>query len=80
MKAAIKKWGNSAAVRIPASVLRAAKLEADEAVEVREERGRIVIEPVQRKEYRLAELVKGITAENRHDEIDFGGPVGREVW
>jgi antitoxin MazE len=80
MKAAIKKWGNSAAVRIPASVLRAARLEADEAVDVREESGRIVIEPLRRKEYKLTELVKGITADNQHDESDFGGPVGREVW
>ena len=80
MRAAIKKWGNSAAVRIPASVLQAARLEADEAVEVREESGRIVIEPVRRREYKLAELVKGITARNQHEEIDFGGPAGREVW
>ena len=80
MKAAIKKWGNSAAVRIPASVLQAARLETDEAVDVREEAGRIVIEPVRRKEYSLADLVKGITAENQHEEVEFGGPVGREVW
>jgi len=80
MKAAIRKWGNSAAVRIPASVLETARMEVDEAVDVREEAGRIVIEPVRHKEYRLAELVKGITAENQHDEIDPGGPVGKEVW
>ena len=80
MRAAIKKWGNSAAVRIPAAVMQTARLELDEAVEVREESGRIVIEPVRRKEYNLAELVKGITAQNQHEEVDFGGPAGREVW
>ncbi len=80
MKAAIKKWGNSAAVRIPAAVLETARMEVDEAVNVREESGRIVIEPVRRKEYSLAELVKGITADNQHKEVDFGGPVGKEVW
>lgn len=52
----------------------------DEPVDVREESGRIVIEPVQRKEYDLAELVKGITRENLHREIDFGGPAGKEAW
>jgi antitoxin MazE len=80
MRAAIKKWGNSAAVRIPASVLQTAHLDVDEAVEVREECGRIVIEPVRRKEYDLATLIKGITRENLHKEVDFGGAVGREVW
>jgi antitoxin component of MazEF toxin-antitoxin module len=28
----------------------------------------------------LDELVSRITPENRHEEIDFGPPVGREVW
>jgi antitoxin MazE len=80
LKAAIRKWGNSAAVRIPAAVLETARMEVDEAVEVREESGRIVIEPVRRKEYSLADLVKGITADNQHEEIDFGRPAGKEVW
>jgi NADPH:quinone reductase-like Zn-dependent oxidoreductase len=31
-------------------------------------------------EYNLAELVKGITSRNLHDEIDFSGPVGKEIW
>jgi len=80
MRAVVKKWGNSAAVRVPAAVLRAAHLELDEVVEVREESGRVVIEPVNRKEYDLDELVKQITSRNRHEEIDFGQPAGKEVW
>lgn len=75
----VKKWGNSASVRIPASVMAAAKLRLDQAVEVREEQGRVVIQPVRRGEYRLADLIAGITDENRHDEIDFGPPVGKEI-
>ena len=38
MKATIRKWGNSAAVRIPAVVLLTARMELDEAVEGRSER------------------------------------------
>ena len=33
-----------------------------------------------RPKYTLAELPAGITPENRHDFIDFGPPVGKEVW
>ena len=80
MEGVVKKWGNSAAVRIPASVLDAARLELDQAVDVREERGRIVIEPKRQKEFTLAELVDGITADNLHAPIDTGAPVGREAW
>ncbi|HUI74582.1 MAG TPA: AbrB/MazE/SpoVT family DNA-binding domain-containing protein [Candidatus Acidoferrum sp.] len=80
MKAMVRKWGNSAAVRIPSAVLQAAQLRLDEPVAVREEAGRIVIEPLQRKEYRLAELLKGISRENLHKEADFGRPMGNEAW
>jgi len=80
MKAVVKKWGNSASVRIPAAVLQAAKLRLEDSVDVREESGRIVIEPVPRKEYDLSELLKRITPENLHEEADFGRPVGNEAW
>jgi antitoxin MazE len=78
MRTVVKKWGNSASVRIPAAVMQAAHLHLDETVDVRGESGRIVIEPAQRKEYDLAELVKQITGENLPDEADFGRPVGKE--
>jgi antitoxin MazE len=80
MRAVVKKWGNSASVRIPVAVLQAAHLDLDEPVDVREESGRIVIEPVRRKEYDLAELMKRITRKNLHSEVTFGGPVGKEAW
>lgn len=80
MRVVVKKWGNSAAVRVPASVMQAAQLRLEEPVDVREEGGRIVIEPVRRKQYDLAELLKGITRENLHDEAELGRAVGKEAW
>ena len=76
----VKKWGNSAAVRLPTSVMKATQLELDEVVEVREDRGRIVIERVRPKRYELSELLKAITNKNQHREIDFGSAVGGEIW
>jgi antitoxin MazE len=80
MKTTVKKWGNSAAVRIPASVMEAMRIDLDEVVEIREEKGRIVIEPLRQKTYVLDELLKGITAKNLHETVDFGHPQGKEVW
>ena len=80
MRAKVKKWGNSAAVRIPASVMQATRLDLDEAVDVREEAGRIVIEPVRRKTYDLDKLLKRITTKNQHEAVDFGPAVGKEAW
>jgi antitoxin MazE len=76
----VKKWGNSAAARIPASVLEAARVRLDQPVDVREEGGRIVIEPLRPVRYDIETLVAGITDENRHDPVDMGKPVGREIW
>jgi antitoxin MazE len=78
MRVTVKKWGNSASVRIPAAIMEAAHLTLDEVVDIREEGGRIVIEPVRPRGYDLAELLAGITPENLHAEIDFGGPLGKE--
>jgi len=80
MEIIVKKWGNSAAVRIPASVMAAAHITLEQLVEVREEQGRIVIEPVRRKTYKLDKLLDGITAKNQHKPIDTGEPIGKEVW
>ncbi len=77
MSIIVKKWGNSAGIRIPAPVLEAAKITLEQPVAVRAEGGRIVIEPVQAG-YDLNDLIAGITPENRHGESNFGPPAGRE--
>lgn len=78
MRAVVKKWGNSASIRIPSNVLKAAKIEIDDPVDIREEQGRIIVEPLRQTSYDLADLIEGITRDNLHDEVDFGRPVGKE--
>ena len=78
MRVVVKKWGNSAAVRIPSGIMQAARLNLDEAVDVREQGGQIVIKPIRAGKLDLAQLLAGITAENLHGGVDFGNPVGRE--
>lgn len=80
MEVIVKKWGNSAAVRIPAAVMETAKFALEQPVDVRAENGRVVIEPVNKKEYDIQRLIKAISRENCHAPMEFGGPVGREVW
>src|SRR3546814_3003807 len=53
----VKKWGNSAAIRIPSGLMVAAALDIGQEVEVREEGGRLIIEPVlKRSEEHTSEL------------------------
>ena len=80
MRVHVRKWGNSASVRIPASVMASAALGVDQLVDIREEGGRIVIEPVREPAYELDELLDRMTPETFPDEVDFGPPVGGEVW
>ena len=80
MKVHVKKWGNSASVRIPASVMAAASLRLDQAVEVREEGGRIIIEPIAAPTYDLDYLLDQMSPDSFPEDVDFGPPVGREAW
>ena len=80
MRLQVKKWGNSASVRIPASIMAAAALQIDQLVDVREEAGRIVIEPVLAPVYDLDALLDQMTPGTFPDEVDFGPPVGKEIW
>jgi antitoxin MazE len=75
----VKKWGNSAAVRIPASAMAAASLRIDQAVDVGEEGGRVIIEPITAPSYDLDELLARMTPGTLHEEVDFGRPVGGEA-
>jgi antitoxin MazE len=77
MRVIVKKWGNSAAVRMPAALMDAAKLHLEQAVDVREEGGRIVIEPIQAG-FNLDEMLAAITPENVHGAVDFGPAMGKE--
>ncbi len=79
MRATIRKWGNSAAVRMSAAVMEEARLEIDQTVDVRVEEGRVVIEPLVALEFTLDALLAGVTRDNLHEEEDFGAPVGREA-
>jgi len=79
MRTRIAKWGNSLGLRIPKAFTSDAGLGDGDEVELTIEDGRIVISPVGR-EYRLGELVDRITPDNRHDESDWGRPVGTETW
>jgi antitoxin MazE len=78
MELAIKKWGNSAAVRLPTALLDSLNLTLDSIVEVFTQDDTIVIKPVRKTNISLDELLQGITPQNLHGEVDTGYAVGRE--
>lgn len=75
----LKKWGNSASIRIPRLILESLNLKLDDPLDIKEEGGRIIIEPVKSRELKLEDLLSEITPDNLHHRIDFGAPVGKEL-
>jgi antitoxin MazE len=84
MKVAFQKWGNSLALRVPKVVAQEIGASDGKTAEMSVRDGKLVIEVTKPKRrqrrYTLEELVARITPENRHEEIDWGPPVGNEVW
>ena len=76
----VQKWGNSLGLRIPKSFAAEAQVEAGSMVDISVEDGGLVVRPVRRRKYVLSELLRRVSSRNRHDEIETGEPVGREVW
>lgn len=77
----VKRWGNSPAVRIPATLMQALNLNIDDEIKIDLIQGKLVIEPVNHEPvFSLAQLVNGITDDNQHDLINWGEPAGKEAW
>jgi antitoxin MazE len=79
MQTQIGKWGNSLAIRIPSTFARGLNLAEGMDVDIVIVDGGLLLKPRPPK-YTLDELIAGITPENRHEETDWGPPVGGEVW
>jgi antitoxin MazE len=75
----VTRWGNSLAVRIPKALAAQTDLHEGAEVELSIADGTLVVRPRTRA-YRLDDLLDQVTPENRHDEVDWGAPQGKEAW
>lgn len=76
MQSEIKRWGNSAAVRLSSKILAQAKLDVSSAISIDVKAGRIVIEAAQKAPRKVNlpfsedDLLKGLDAHGAHaDEL-----------
>lgn len=77
----LQKWGNGTGVRIPKKVVVAARLKLYQQLNINLKNGSIILTPVKTKpKVTLEDLLAGVTAENVHKEVDWGQPVGKEIW
>jgi antitoxin MazE len=64
------------------ALLQEVQIHVGDEVNVSVQKGRIIIEPVTkvRGRYDLQELVSKMPQEYHVEELDWGEPVGKEVW
>lgn len=85
MNTNLAKWGNSAAIRIPKKVLEELNIDDNNfeniSFEIVVEKNMIILNKKQEKTKFevLAEKSKGVKL-NPEKGIDWGSPVGKEVW
>ena len=82
MLAKIQKWGNSHGLRLTKNLLQDAQLDVGDEVDVSVKNGVLIVKPAKKKRvrYNLKDLVARIPQNYETGEVDWGEPVGKEVW
>ena len=91
MTATIVKWGNSRGIRIPKPFLESMNLKDNDTVDIFTENDAIIIKKSasrqhkslrQRVEEFYGKDFETVLKENPYEfeEVDWGGPVGEEIW
>jgi antitoxin MazE len=78
----VQKWGNSQGIRLSKEILNQANILIGDELEVVTTEDQLVIKPVYkiRGKYKIEDLVAKLPANYQVEELDWGKPVGMEVW
>ncbi|WP_302429747.1 AbrB/MazE/SpoVT family DNA-binding domain-containing protein [Fusobacterium varium] len=78
----ICKWGNGQAIRIPKAILDFLKWTEDDKFELITENGELKIKKIEEKKKRknIKELFEGYNKTYTAEGINWGEPVGEEIW
>ncbi len=81
METTIVKWGNSQGVRLPKHLLESAGIGEQETVEIVAKNNVILIKKIDAKRRKtIKERFQGFKGAHDAEIIDWGGPVGNEIW
>ena len=69
MRARIRRWGNSLALRIPKAFAEEASLEDESVVDLKVVNGKLVVASVVEPEIRLDKLLDDVEDRNLHGEV-----------
>jgi antitoxin MazE len=89
MNAIIQKWGNSQGIRIPKIILEKLGFHENDKVEIITNEDSIILKKAnkpkhitleERLEMFYGKPIEKIEAIEQLEELDFGKPVGEEIW
>ncbi|MDO8552530.1 MAG: AbrB/MazE/SpoVT family DNA-binding domain-containing protein [bacterium] len=81
-KIAVRKWGNGYGVLLPKLYVDTLGLKGADVQTTLKGTSIIVTKSrtLQKRVLTLKTMVRGMNKKNRHQLVDFGKPVGKEVW
>lgn len=81
MTTKIQKWGNSQGIRLPKYLLESIDWKDNEQINIKAEKGKIILEKtIKEKRKNIKELFADFDEQYTPIEIDWGKPVGKEIW
>lgn len=81
MTTTIQKWGNSQGIRLPKHLLEQMKWKENEEINIVSDGEKIIIEKVLKiKRKNIEELFADFDDNYEPIEMDWGKPVGNEIW
>lgn len=80
MTTTIQKWGNSLGVRIPKEIAKETCLREGSVISFSVDGDAITLTHAKKPTYSLEELLKSFDKKTQHEIVDWGDPVGSEVW
>lgn len=79
MTTTIQKWGNSQGIRIPKAILDTVNWTENEEIIILIKDEKIIIEKAKNRK-NIKELFKDYNDKYEQQDIDWGEPVGDEIW
>lgn len=79
----VQKWGNSQGLRFPKPILKEARIQVGDEVSISVQDGKITVQPVRHRRHRpvrIEDLINRMPADYQVAEVNWGAPVGKEIW
>lgn len=80
MEVRIQKWGNSAGIRIPSSILKSLNIKNNDILNIEQQDDKIIITIPKKRKISLADKFSEYKGKNLAKDFSWDESVGKEIW